>query len=42
METTVFQQIKDLSRMKVGELREKYIEVFGESTETLYFQLLIS
>lgn len=36
METTVFQQIKELSRMKVGELEERYIEVFGEQTRSFH------
>ena len=40
METTVFQQIKELSRMKVGELREKYIEVFGEQTRSFHKDFL--
>jgi hypothetical protein len=29
-------QINELSRMKVGELREKYIEVFGEQTRSFH------
>jgi integrase len=40
METTVFQQIKELSRMKVGELREKYIDVFGEQARSFHKEYL--
>lgn len=36
METTVFKQIKELFRMNVGKLREKYIEVFGKQTRSFH------
>lgn len=32
METTTYQEIQGLARMTVGELREKYLDVFGEET----------
>ena len=36
MEAGTVQQIQGLSRMPVGELREKYIEVFGEETRSYH------
>ena len=36
MEAGTVQQIQGLSRMTVGELREKYIEVFGEETRSYH------
>ena len=36
MEADTVQQIQGLSRMTVGELREKYIEVFGEETRSYH------
>jgi hypothetical protein len=32
METTTYQEIQGLARMTVGELREKYLDVFGGDT----------
>ena len=32
MEASTYQQIQELSRMTVGQLREKYLEVFGEES----------
>lgn len=32
MEATTYQEVQGLSRMTVGELRGKYLEVFGEET----------
>lgn len=32
MEATTYQEVQGLSRMTVGELRDKYLEVFGEET----------
>ena len=34
MNTTTYREIQRLSRMTVGELREKYLEVFGEETRS--------
>ena len=34
MEATTYQEVQGLSRMTVGELREKYLEVFGEETRS--------
>ena len=36
MEAGTVQQIQGLSRMTVGELREKYFEVFGEETRSYH------
>ena len=36
MEAGTVQQIQGLSRMTVGELREKYLEVFGEETRSYH------
>ena len=40
METGTVQQIQGLSRMPVGELREKYLEVFGEETRSYHKDFL--
>lgn len=32
MDASVYQQVQALSRMSIGELREKYLDVFGEET----------
>ena len=32
MEASTYQQIQELSRMTVGQLREKYLDVFGEES----------
>jgi hypothetical protein len=32
MDASVYQQVQALSRMTIGELREKYLDVFGEET----------
>ena len=34
METKTYQEVQSLSRMTVRELREKYLEVFGEETRS--------
>ena len=34
MEATTYQEVQGLSRMTVGELRDKYLEVFGEETRS--------
>lgn len=34
MNTDTYKEIMNLSRMTVGELREKYLEVFGEETRS--------
>ena len=34
MNETTYQQVQALSRMTVGELRERYIDVFGEETRS--------
>ena len=36
MEAGTVQQIQGLSRMTVDELREKYLEVFGEETRSYH------
>lgn len=33
MEDTIEQQIAELGRMTVGQLKQKYIEVFGEENQ---------
>lgn len=40
METTTYQEIQGLSRMTVGELREKYLDVFGEETRSYHKEYL--
>jgi len=40
METTTYQEIQGLARMTVGELREKYIDVFGEETRSYHKEFL--
>lgn len=40
VEKTIEQQIAELSRMTVGQLKEKYIEVFGEETRSNNRQFL--
>lgn len=40
METTTYQEIQGLSRMTVGELREKYLDVFGEETRSYHKEFL--
>lgn len=36
MEATTYQEVQGLSRMTVGELRDKYLEVFGEETRSYH------
>lgn len=40
MEIATFQEIQKLSRMTVGELREKYLEVFCEQTRSRHKEFL--
>lgn len=40
VEETIEQQIAELSRMTVGQLKQKYIEVFGEETHSNNRQFL--
>lgn len=40
VETTMQKQIDELSRMTVGQLREKYMEVFGEESRSNHKQFL--
>ncbi len=40
MNTTTYREIQSLSRMTVGELREKYLEVFGEETRSRHKEFL--
>jgi hypothetical protein len=40
MEATTYQKVQGLSRMTVGELRDKYIEVFGEETRSYHKEFL--
>jgi len=40
MEATTYQEIQKLSRMTVGELREKHLEVFGEETRSHHKEFL--
>jgi len=40
MKTTTYKRIQELTRMTVGELREKYLEVFGEETRSRHKQFL--
>jgi len=36
MDKETYQQVQALSRMTVGELRERYIDVFGEETRSYH------
>ena len=40
VETTMQKQIDDLARMTVGQLKQKYLEVFGEETRSGHKQFL--
>jgi hypothetical protein len=40
METTTYQEIQGLARMTVGELREKYLDVFGEEIRSYHKEFL--
>ena len=40
MEAKTFQEIQQLSRMTVRELREKYLEIFGEQTRAFHKEFL--
>lgn len=40
METTTYQEIQGLARMTVGELQEKYLDVFGEETRSYHKEFL--
>ncbi len=40
MEATTYQEVQGLSRMIVGELREKYLDVFGEETRFYHKEFL--
>ncbi len=40
MEAKTFQEIQQLSRMTVRELREKYLEIFGEQTRAFHKDFL--
>jgi hypothetical protein len=40
MKTGLFQEIQGLSRMTVRQLREKYIEVFGEQSRAYHKEFL--
>jgi len=40
METAMRKEIDELSRMTVGQLRQKYVEVFGEETRSNHKQFL--
>ena len=40
MNETTYQQVQALSRMTVGELRERYIDVFGEETRSYHKDFL--
>jgi len=40
MNTTTYKEIQGLSRMTVGELREKHLEVFGEETRSHHKEFL--
>jgi hypothetical protein len=41
VKTTTYKEIQGLSRMTVGELREKYLEVFGEETRSHHKEFLL-
>ena len=40
VETTIQKEIDDLARMTVGQLKQKYLEVFGEETRSGHKQFL--
>jgi hypothetical protein len=40
MEAATYQEVQGLSRMTVGELRDKYLEVFGEETRSYHKEFL--
>ena len=40
METAMRKEIEELSRMTVGQLRQKYIEAFGEESRSNHKQFL--
>ena len=40
MQTKLFHEIQGLSRMTVGELRDKYVEVFGEQSRSFHKDFL--
>jgi hypothetical protein len=40
MEATTYQEVQGFSRMTVGELRGKYLEVFGEETRSYHKEFL--
>ena len=40
METAMRKEIDELSRMTVGQLRQKYIEAFGEESRSTHRQFL--
>ena len=40
MDKEIYQQVQALSRMTVGELRERYIDVFGEETRSQHKDFL--
>jgi hypothetical protein len=40
MEATTYQEVQGLSRMTVGELREKHLDVFGEETHSYHKEVL--
>ena len=40
MEASTYQQIQELSRLTVGQLREKYLDVFGEETRVRHKEFL--
>lgn len=40
MEATTYQEVQRLSRMTVGEIREKHLEVFGEETRSYHKEFL--
>ena len=40
MEATTYQEVQGLSRMTVGELRDKYLDVFGEETRSYHKEFL--
>ena len=42
VETAMRKQIDELSRMPVGQLRQKYLEVFGEESRSNHRQFLVS
>ncbi len=40
MEAKTYQKVQGLTRMTVGELRDKYLEVFGEETRSYHREFL--